>query len=227
MSAILRFDKHPTVRGNVVITGGKGALAQAIATEFSDARWSVEAPGRNELDVRSQTSVVSYFSNRKVDLLICAAGITRDEPLIRLSEAWWDEVLETNLDGATRCAKAVIEGMLRRKRGHIIMISSFSAIHPPKGQTAYAASKAGLIGLTKALATETGPFGIRVNVVLPGFLQTTMTGKLPESRVDEIRRDHVLGTFNTSDRVARFIRLLEEEMPHTSGQVFQLDSRVA
>lgn len=215
------------MRGNVVITGGKGALAQAIATEFSDAGWSVEVPGRDELDVRSQTSVTDYLSNREVDLLVCAAGITRDEPLIGLSELMWDEVVETNLDGPARCAKAVINGMLQRNRGHIVLISSFSAIHPPKGQTAYAASKAGLIGLSKALARELGPIGLRVNAVLPGFMETPMTRKLSTARIEEIRRDHVLGTFNTPDRVARFIRLLEEEMPYTSGQVFQLDSRVA
>lgn len=215
------------MRGNVVITGGKGALAQAIATEFSDACWSVDAPGRDELDVRSQTSVTAYFSNREVELLVCAAGITRDKPLIGLSERSWDEVVETNLDGPARCAKAVITGMLRRKRGHIVLISSFSAIHPPKGQAGYAASKAGLIGLSKALAKEIGSAGIRVNVVLPGFMETPMTRKLSQVRIEEIRRDHVLGTFNTPDRVARFIRLLEEEMLLTSGQVFQLDSRVA
>ena len=215
------------MRGNVVITGGKGALGQAIATEFSDARWSVAAPGRDELDVRCQQSVTAYLSNRDVDLLVCAAGITRDEPLIRLSEPLWDEVVETNLNGPARCAKAVIKGMLRRKSGHIILISSFSAIHPPKGQTAYAASKSGLIGLAKTLAKEAGPCGVRVNVILPGFMETPMTAKVTESRLEEIRHDHALDCFNTPERVARFIRFLEEEMVHTSGQVFQLDSRVA
>ncbi len=215
------------MRGNVVITGGKGALAQAIASEFSKARWSVEAPGRDELDVRNQKSVTDYLFHREIDLLICAAGITRDEPLVGLSELLWNEVIDTNLDGPARCVKAVVNGMMRRKRGHIVLISSFSAIHPPKGQTAYAASKAGLIGLSNALAKEFGPIGIRVNAVLPGFMETPMTRKLSTARIEEIRRDHVLGNFNTPDRVARFIRLLEEEMPYTSGQVFQLDSRVA
>lgn len=215
------------MRGNLVITGGKGALGLAIASEFDEACWSVEAPGRGELDVCSPASVSAYFSNRGVDLLVCTAGITRDEPLIGLSETSWDEVIETNLDGPARCAKAVLKGMLRRRRGHIVLISSFSGIHPPKGQAAYAASKAGLIGLGKSLAKEAGPFGVRVNVILPGFMETPMTARLSEARIEEIRRDHVMGIFNTPERVARFIRFLEEEMPHSSGQVFQLDSRVA
>jgi len=215
------------VRGSLVITGGKGALAQAIASGFLEANWSVEAPGRDELDVRSLDSVSAYFSNRQVDLLVCTAGIIRDEPLIGLSETSWDEVIETNLDGPARCAKAVLKGMLRRKKGHIVLISSFSGIHPPKGQSVYAASKAGLIGLEKSLAKEVGPFGVRVNTILPGFMETPMSSRLSEARIQEIRRDHVMGSFNTPERVARFIRFLEEEMPHSSGQVFQLDSRVA
>lgn len=215
------------MKGNVVITGGKGALAQAISSEFIKASWSVEAPGRDELDVSDQSSITSYLSNREVDLLVCAAGTTRDGPLIGLSERSWDEVIDTNLDGPARCVKAVIKGMLRRKKGHIVLITSFSAIHPPKGQAAYAASKAGLIGFSKALAKEVGPIGIRVNAVLPGFIETPMTCKLSTERIEEIRNEHVLGNFNTPDRVARFIRILEEDLPHTSGQVFQLDSRVA
>lgn len=179
------------------------------------------------LDVCDATSVDHYFAEREVDLLVCAAGMVRDVPLRSLSEADWNDVHETNLKGAFRCARAVSRGMLRRQKGHLLFISSFSALHPPVGQVAYASAKAGLIGLGHSLARELGPAGIRANVILPGFLETPMTTHLSQLRVDSIRADHTLGRFNTPEQVARFVRFLEEEMPHTSSQVFQLDSRVA
>ena len=213
--------------GRIIITGGKGALGQAIADEFAKASWAVDSPGRSELDVSCPQSVASYFLGREVDLLVCAAGITRDAPLLTLSEQNWDEVCQTNLSGSARCAKAVAAGMLRRRKGHIVLISSYSALHPPIGQAAYAASKAGLIGLGLSLARELGPAGIRSNIVLPGFLATKMTEGLSAERQRAVLEAHLLGGFNTPDRVARFVRFLEEDLPQTSGQVFSLDSRVA
>jgi len=171
--------------------------------------------------------VASYFADREVDLLVCAAGIIRDAPLLTLSEQNWDEVCQTNLSGSARCAKAVATGMLQRRKGHIVLISSYSALHPSIGQAAYAASKAALIGLGLSLARELGSAGIRSNVVLPGFLATKMTGSLSPERQQAVLDNHLLRRLNTPDRVARFVRFLEEDMPHTSGQVFNLDSRVA
>lgn len=210
----------------IVITGGMGALAQAIAAEFDNSGWIVEAPGRDELDVSCSKSVATFFSSRDVDLLICAAGIIRDAPLAKLSESDWDNVLETNLIGSARCAKAAAHRMLQQRKGHLVFISSYSALHPPKGQAAYAASKAGLIGLSHSLAIEYGSVGIRSNVLLPGFITTPMTSQVSSTRRANVRAEHVLGRFNTPCCVARFIRFLEEDLPHTSGQVFQLDSRV-
>jgi len=215
------------VPGSIIITGGKGALGQAIANEFAKVSWAVESPGREELDVSSPQSVASYFAGREVDLLVCSAGITRDAPLLTLSEQNWDEVCQTNLSGSALCAKAVAAGMIRRRKGHILFVSSYSALHPPIGQAAYAASKAALIGLGLSLAQELGPAGIRSNLVLPGFLATKMTGRLSAERQQAVLDNHLLGRLNTPDRVARFVRFLEEDMPHTSGQVFNLDSRVA
>ena len=213
--------------GSVVITGGRGGLGQALADEFERASWKVEAPGRSELDVCSEESATRYFSVREVDLLICAAGLTRDAPLARLSEGDWDLVCETNFKGAARCARWVANRMRVRMSGHIVFISSHSAIHPPVGQTAYAASKAGLIGLTQGLAAELGSSGIRVNAVLPGFMETPMTRLVPEARVAEVLQSHALGRLNTPATVAKFIRHLQEDLIHTSGQVFNLDSRPA
>ncbi|HEY8962599.1 MAG TPA: SDR family NAD(P)-dependent oxidoreductase, partial [Luteolibacter sp.] len=207
--------------------GGEGELARTVAETFRAAGHDVRSPGRQELDVTDSDAVKAYLAGLEIELLVCAAGITRDAPLAKLSESAWDETLAVNLHAAARCARGVLKGMSRRKSGHIVFVSSFSALHPPAGQTAYAAAKAGLIGLAKSLAREAGPANVRVNVVLPGFLETRMTAGLSSERRDQVLADHVLGRFNTPEAVARFLYALHENLPHTSGQVFQLDSRVA
>lgn len=212
---------------HAVITGGTGSLGRAIAKALHAPDWSVSAPGSRDLDVRNHAAVQDFFRNRPVDLLVCAAGITRDAPLARLSDAAWDETWCVNFIGAASCAKAVLPDMRQRQAGHIVFISSFSALHPPVGQAAYAAAKSALLGLVSDLAHRHGFFGIRINAVLPGFLETAMTETVSERRRSEVLRDHVLGRFNTCREAANFIRFLHHEMPHTSGQVFQLDSRPA
>jgi 3-oxoacyl-[acyl-carrier protein] reductase len=209
----------------VVITGGTGSLGSVIAETLRGSGFSVDAPGRRELDVGSSNSVIEYFAKRETDLLVCNAGITRDSLLARTSPAAWDEVWEINFRGARRCIGVVLPAMKARLSGHIILIGSYSAFHPPAGQCAYAASKAALIGLMDDLASECGASGIRINAILPGFLETRMTADISPERVDAIRADHSLGRFNTTAEVAAFVRFLHEELPHTSGQVFQLDSR--
>lgn len=209
-----------------MITGGEGGLGQALASAFTAAGHVVSAPGRGELDVSDAAAVKEYFLKRKTGLLICNAGITRDALLAKIDEEQWDEVIAVNLRGAALCAAAASRGMIRARRGHIVFVSSYSAIHPPSGQAAYAAAKAGLIGLGKSLAKELGAANLRVNVVLPGFLETKMTATVSDERKDTVRSEHVLGRFNTPEAVAAFLLTLHLHLPHTSGQVFQLDSRV-
>jgi 3-oxoacyl-[acyl-carrier protein] reductase len=210
----------------VVITGGEGGLGRAIAAAFTTAGHPVLAPGRSQLDVTDAAGVREFFREHSAELLVCNAGLTRDAPLARLDESSWDEVMAVNLLGAAACAAAASRSMLRARRGHIVFLSSFSALHPPPGQAAYAAAKAGLIGLAKSLARELGPAGIRINTILPGFLETPMTASLSDDRREQVRREHVLDRFNTPEAVASFLVHLHDHMPHTSGQVFQLDSRI-
>ncbi len=214
------------VSGLVVITGGEGALARAIATAFTAAGHPVRSPGRRELDVTDENAVRAFFRAHPAQLVVCNAGLTRDAPLARLDEVAWDEVMAVNLRGAAACAAAAARGMLRARQGHLVFISSWSALHPPPGQAAYAAAKAGLLGLARSLARELGPAGIRVNTILPGFLDTPLSAGLSDERRDQVRRDHVLGRFNTAEAVAAFLVHLHDQLPHTSGQVFQLDSRI-
>lgn len=209
-----------------MISGGEGGLGRALAAAFAAAGHPVLAPGRGDLDVTCPESIAAFFRRHSPELLVCNAGLTRDAPLARLGEAAWDEVMAVNLRGAARCAAAASCAMLRARTGHIIFISSFSALHPPAGQAAYAAAKAGLIGLGKSLARELGPAGIRVNTVLPGFLDTPMTAGLSDERREHVRHEHALDRFNTPAAAADFLVHLHDHLPHTSGQVFQLDSRI-
>jgi 3-oxoacyl-[acyl-carrier protein] reductase len=210
-----------------VITGGEGSLAQAVVCALQDPGWEILAPGRAMLDVRDQDAVSNYFQVHRPELLVCAAGITRDAPIVKTSEQDWDEVFEVNFTAAAACARAAMAGMIENGCGHIIFISSYSALHPPVGQLAYATAKAALSGLAVALANQHGPENIRVNCLLPGFMETRITVGVSDRRREAILADHALKRYNTVAEVGKFIRHLHHELPHTSGQIFQLDSRTA
>lgn len=209
----------------MVITGGKGDLGREIQRAFEGMEWEVDAPGREELDVTDTGIVDSYFDSRPADLLVCCAGLVSDQLLPRLTEMDWDRVFRVNYLGASNAAYAAAPHMIRNGGGHIVFISSYSAVHPPPGQVAYAAAKAALIGLSADLAARLGTNNIRVNTILPGFMETRMTMGVGTERRAEVAAAHNLGRFNTPAAVAGFIRFLHEKLPHTSGQVFSLDSR--
>ncbi|MCF7676250.1 MAG: SDR family oxidoreductase [Akkermansiaceae bacterium] len=211
---------------HLVITGGSGGLGSAIAEAFRNPQWNIAAPGRRELDVADPAAIAAFFSNLPVDLLVCAAGLTGEQPLARLPESIWDEVLAVNFTGAAACARAVLPGMIARGSGHLLFVSSFSALHPPPGLTAYATAKAALLGLTRDLAARHGAQGVRVNAILPGFLETRMTREVTSRRRAAVLAEHTLGAFNTPQAAAGFIHFLHHHLPHTSGQHFQLDSRL-
>lgn len=212
-------------RNHVVITGGHGDLASAIAAEFMAYDYQVSAPGRDELDVSNELSVSRYFTSHNPGLLVCCAGAIADSLLSRTGLDDWERAWVVNYTGAKRCAEAAHHAMSLSGKGHIIFVSSHSALHPPVGQAAYAAAKRALLGLTRDMASRYGADNIRVNAILPGFLENRMTATVGQPRRERVLADHCLGRFNTMDRVAAFVRFLHEEMPHTSGQWFQLDSR--
>jgi 3-oxoacyl-[acyl-carrier protein] reductase len=212
----------------ILITGGDGSTARAIASLFQheDASVEIYLPSRNEMNMTDESQIVDFMKNHPCDLLICAAGCTDDHLIGKTTEDSWDHVLQVNLRGPALCAKEASKSMLKQRRGHVIFISSYSAIHPPAGQIAYASAKAGLIGLTKTLAKEWGRANIRVNTILPGFMENQMTKNINKKRKESILSEHTLQRFTTEEQVAQMTLLLHQSLIHTSGQLFNLDSRI-
>jgi 3-oxoacyl-[acyl-carrier protein] reductase len=181
------------------------------------------------LDVSSPESVKAAVAKTldtwgKIEILVNNAGITRDNLIMRMKPEDWEAVLRTNLNGAYHCIQAVINGMVRQRYGRIINIASVVAQAGNPGQANYVASKAGLIGLTKAVATEVASRNITVNAVSPGFIATPMTEKLPEAVRQKILSMIPLGRMGTDREVAYAVRFLaSEEAAYITGHVLSIN----
>jgi 3-oxoacyl-[acyl-carrier protein] reductase len=160
----------------------------------------------------------------RVDILVNNAGVTRDTLIMRMTEEDWDVVLDINLKGAWNCCKAVVRPMMKQRYGRIVNISSVSGLAGQAGQTNYSASKAGLVGLTKALAREVASRGITVNAVAPGFVPTALTNDLPQELKDGMMKLIPLGRWGEPQEVAAAVCFLaSEEAGYITGQVLSVD----
>lgn len=159
----------------------------------------------------------------RLDILVNNAGITRDQLLVRMKPQEWKDVLEVNLTGAFHCARAVAKAMMKRRQGCIINIASVAGMTGNPGQANYSASKAGLIGLTKALAKELAPWNIRVNAVSPGYITTEMTEGLPEKVKEEILGLVPLKRFGSTQDVAFAVLFLASRWSeYITGEVLNV-----
>lgn len=160
-----------------------------------------------------------------VEGLVNNAGIRRESLLALTGDEDWDAVVDTNLGGVFRCCRAVLRGMVVRRRGAIVNVASLSALHGVAGQAAYAGSKAGILGLTRSLAREVGKRGIRVNAVVPGFVPTEMTADLPQPAIDALRAGECLLGGVSAGAVAQVVLfLLSERAAAITGQALVVDA---
>jgi 3-oxoacyl-[acyl-carrier protein] reductase len=226
-----------------LVTGGSRGIGRAIVQEFAAAGYQVaftyagnrEAAGSLEgvaaphqadsRDFARAEQVVAEVQSSlgQIDVLVNNAGIKRDGALHNMDPAAWQEVIDTNLTGTFNYCRALMKSLIRRG-GSIVNITSVSGIVGMAGQTNYSASKAGVIGFTKALAREVARFGVRVNAVAPGFIDTDMTASIDENARKKLYSQIPLGKPGTSKQVARAVLYLaSEDAAYITGQVLTMD----
>ncbi|MDN4162119.1 beta-ketoacyl-ACP reductase [Nocardioides abyssi] len=224
---------------SVLVTGGNRGIGRAIAEAFLAQGDRVAVTTRSggapdgaldvRCDVTDPAAVDAAFAEVEaahgpVEVLVANAGITQDTLLLRMSEDDWSSVIDTNLTGSYRLAKRASKGMLRLRRGRIILISSVVGLLGSAGQTNYAASKAGLVGLARSLARELGSRSITTNVVAPGFVETDMTGVLTDEQRDTIKAQVPLGRYAVPAEVASAVTwLASDDAGYVTGAVIPVD----
>lgn len=234
-----------------LVTGGGRGIGRAVALALADAGADVavavsrdvasaeavaaEVRAKGRRAIASQTDVVDgkaveeLFTQvvselGQVDILVNNAGITRDGLLMRMSEADWDAVLDVNLKGTFHCTKAALKRMVRQRSGRIVNVTSVMGVTGNAGQANYAASKAGIIGLTKSTAKEVGSRGITCNAVAPGWIRTQMTEKLPQEVADQVLKQIPLARLGEPEDIAGLVTFLcSDNASYITGQVIVVD----
>ena len=202
---------------------------EELAAEIGRCESCAGQSMRVNLDVTSPDSIKDAFSRMlkektRIDVLVNNAGITRDGLAVRMKAADWDGVLDLNLGGSFRCIQQVLPGMMRNRWGRIINITSVVGQAGSAGQANYAASKAGMIGLTKSLAQELGSRGVTVNAVSPGYIDTDMTKGLPEELKAKILGQVPLGRMGQPEDIANAVKFLAgDEAGYITGQVLAVN----
>lgn len=210
----------------VVISDIDGEAAESLAKEITEAGGNAMALQTDVQSFESCEAMVEAVLERfgRVDILVNNAGITRDSLLLRMSEEDWDRVISVNLKGVFNCTKAAIKPMLKARSGKIINIASVVGVTGNAGQGNYAASKAGVIGFTKAIARELASRGINVNAVAPGFIKTKMTESLPEKAVERLVSQIPLNALGEPRDVAEAVLFLSSDgARYITGQVVNVD----
>src|SRR5215203_2673385 len=224
---------------SVLVTGGNRGIGLAIARSFADQGDSVAVTHRGsgapdglfgvQCDVTDADAVDRAFTEVEekqgpVEVLVSNAGITRDGLLMRMKEDDFTEVVDANLTAAFRVAKRASAKMVRGRFGRMIFVSSVVGLLGSAGQTNYAASKAGLVGLARSIARELGSRNITANVVAPGFVETDMTAELPEKRQQEILGQVPLARYASTDEIAGVVRFLASDAAgYITGAVVPVD----
>lgn len=234
-----------------LITGASGGIGRAIAIKMAKEGYNIvvhyngsleNAEVTKQLCEKENVEAITYKCNvadfkevekmmadvkekfNTIDLLVNNSGITKDSLILRMSEADFDDVISVNLKGCFNCIKHVSRTMMRQKSGVIINITSVVGISGNAGQANYAASKAGVIGLTKTIAKELAAINVRCNAVAPGFIQTQMTEQLPENVKEKVIEEIPLKKLGEADDVASVVAFLaSDNAKYITGQVISVD----
>jgi 3-oxoacyl-[acyl-carrier protein] reductase len=210
----------------VAIVGRDPARAQAVAAELGEGASGLSCDVARADQVEAAIGAAETTLG-PIDVLVNNAGITRDNILLRLSEADWDAVMDANLKGAFHTTRAVIKGMMKRRSGRVINITSVVGLIGNKGQANYAASKSGLIGFTKSVAREYASRGILVNCIAPGFIDTEMTSALPDAARASLLEGIALGRLGQPEDVAGAVLFLASSLAgYITGQVLVVDGGI-
>ncbi|MCK6095714.1 beta-ketoacyl-ACP reductase [Micrococcus sp. EYE_162] len=224
---------------SVLVTGGNRGIGLAIAQAFAANGDRVAITSRSgegpegvlavRADVTDASSVDAAFrqveeAHGPVEVLVANAGITNDQLLLRMSEEDFASVVDTNLTGSFRVVQRATKGMMRLKRGRIVLVSSVVGLLGSPGQVNYAASKSGLVGMARSITRELGARGVTANVVAPGYIDTEMTRSLDEDLKAQYKKSIPAGRFADPDEVAGVVRwLASEEASYISGAVIPVD----
>lgn len=239
------------IKRTIVVTGGSKGIGRAICKVFAapgvcvyfnfnspettgqDTAEEITATGGvargMQVDVSSETEVTRFFNTiiedtGRIDVLVNNAGIAKDALLLRMKAQDWNDVIRVNLNGTFNCTKAAAKTMLKQRYGRIINITSIAGVAGNPGQANYAASKAGIIGLTKTVARELGSRGITVNAIAPGFIQTGMTAGLSDKMSSDILSQIPLGRHGTPEDVAGVAFFLaSKNADYITGQVIHVN----
>ncbi|HEX7238628.1 MAG TPA: 3-oxoacyl-ACP reductase FabG [Longimicrobiaceae bacterium] len=231
-----------------LVTGGSRGIGLAVAGELASAGARVAVVARDEARAQAAAQSLPGEGHRgygcdvadsgavnalvkrveeelgSLDVLVNNAGVTRDNVLMRIKDEDWDAVLDTNLRGAFNTIRAASRGMMKRRAGRVINVSSVVGITGNKGQANYAASKAGLIGLTKSVSKELASRGVLVNAVAPGYIETDMTSDLPEAAREALSSQIALGRLGKPEDIAPVVRFLAGPgAAYMTGQVLVVD----
>jgi len=211
-----------TVVGTATSKAGAGNISKMFVDNKISGKGIILDVTDNDLISNLIESINKDFGS--VDILVNNAGITRDNILLRMKEDEWEDIINTNLSSIFKMSKTVLKGMIKKRSGRIISITSVVGVMGNAGQSNYSAAKAGIIGFTKSLAREVGVRGITVNTIAPGFIETDMTDSLPDEQKDALASQIPMGRLGTTDEVAQAVLFLASDSgSYITGQTLHVN----